>query len=220
MFLTLLGGGTVTGGEFDVALQRAPILVAADGGVETALAHGVLPEAVIGDFDSLSARVRDSLSPHRLHHVTEQDSTDFEKCLARVEAPLFLGIGFTGKRRDHELAAYHGLMRFAHRACILIAECDVVCLCPPKLQLKLPRGTRISLFPLARARGTSLGLRWPIDGLEFAPGRRIGTSNITSEDRQRLEISDPHMLLILPVGSLDALIEGLSDAPETWPAQR
>ena len=148
-FLTLLGGGSVQPGALEDALRFAPILVAVDGGAATAMAQGHLPEAIIGDFDSLDPQMRQSLPSDRLHRVTEQDSTDFEKALLRVSAPLILGVGFTGLRRDHELAAYHALMRFAHQPCVLMAERDVICLCPPDISLDLPIGTRVSLFPMA-----------------------------------------------------------------------
>jgi len=39
-----------------------------------------MPEAVIGDFDSIPQNVRAALPDSVLYHVTEQDSTDFEKC--------------------------------------------------------------------------------------------------------------------------------------------
>lgn len=216
-FLTLLGGGSVTSAEIALAVARAPILVAADGGAEAALAEGILPEAVIGDFDSISPEVLEALDPARVHHVAEQDSTDFEKTLARVSAPLMLAAGFTGRRRDHELAALHGLMRFPQKRVILITEADAICLCPPSIAIDLPRACRVSLFPLARVAGTSSGLRWPIDGLAFAPGHRIGTSNMANGETVRLTMTAPAMLLILPLGQIDALIAALTGPATAWP---
>ncbi len=217
-FLTLLGAGFVTSETLGAALKIAPILVAADGGAGVALAHGVVPEAVIGDFDSLDPALRHSLPPDRVHIVTEQDSTDFEKALTRVDAPLILGVGFTGKRRDHELAAYHALIAFAHKPCILLAEEDVILLCPPQLDLNLPIGTRVSLFPMSEVHGTSGGLRWPIDGLKFAPGKRIGTSNVNDGSGIRLIMDRPHMLLILPIDALEPLIVSLKACQTSWPS--
>ena len=217
-FLTLLGGGSVAPGGLDLALRFAPILVAADGGATAALAQGIVPEAVIGDFDSLDPAVRHSLPPERLHMVTEQDSTDFEKALGRVEAPLILGVGFTGKRRDHELAAFHALLRFADKPCILLTESDVICLCPPEVMLELPIGTRVSLFPLGPVDGTSRGLRWEIDGLSFAPGHKIGTSNMTGQKQVAVTMSAPVMLLILPLAHLADLIAALRPDAARWSA--
>jgi len=217
IFLTLLGGGFVAPGGLNLALKYAPILVAADGGAANALAQEIVPQAVIGDFDSLDPSVRHRLPSECLHLVTEQDSTDFEKALRRVQAPLILGVGLTGKRRDHELAALHALLRYPDKPCILLAESDVICLCPPRLTLDLPVGTRMSLFPMAPVEGTSTGLRWKIDGLRFAPGAQIGTSNQTVHKKVAVTMSAPAMLLILPLAHLANLIAAMSDDIAGWP---
>lgn len=218
-FLTLLGGGSVTSGELAIARKIAPILVALDGGAEIALQHGITPEAVIGDFDSLSDAAAALLGPASLHQIDEQDTTDFEKALARVAAPLMLGVGLTGLRRDHELAAYHALLRFADKRCILLARSDVIALCPPHLTLDLPADTRVSLFPLTPVIAHGSGLRWPLDALVLAPGRRIGTSNAASGGAVEIRVDAPGLLVILPVGKLDALIAGFQANPAGWPRQ-
>jgi thiamine pyrophosphokinase len=108
--VTLIGGGAVDSAQLARALDLAPVLVAADGGADSALAAGHVPRAVIGDMDSLSAAARDTIPAARIHPVPEQDSTDFEKALSRIRAPLVLGLGFMGPRLDHMLAVYHGLL--------------------------------------------------------------------------------------------------------------
>ncbi len=216
-FLTLLGAGSVTSEELALATRFAPILVAADGGARTALDHGLEPVAVIGDFDSVPPDVATRVPPSRLHQIHEQDSTDFEKTLGRVDTPLAFGVGFTGLRRDHELAAFHGLLRFPDRRCILIAQLDVIALCPPQMELDLPPTTRVSLFPLGAVRANGAGLRWSFDGLDLAPGVKIGTSNEAAEGPVRLSVDAPGLLVILPVAHLGALVTGMTTAPAAWP---
>ena len=77
--VTLLGAGDICDVVFNESLALGPKVVAADGGAKTALVHGVMPEAVIGDFDSLDPSVRDVIPLDRLHHIMDQDTTDFEK---------------------------------------------------------------------------------------------------------------------------------------------
>lgn len=211
----LVGGGK----HRDSALERAAALtgrvVAADSGADWLLAAGIVPERVIGDLDSVSAGTLETLGEARITRVIEQDSTDFEKCLARIKAPLVLGAGFIGGRADHELAAYHGLARFAHRRTILIGPDDAICLAPPRMEIDLPRGSRFSLFPLARMRARSRGLRWDVDAVRFAPGEKIGTSNEVTGP-VRLETEVPRLLIIVPVAALEALCAALREAPG-WP---
>lgn len=207
--ITLVGGAPVSAALFRMALQRAPMLVAADGGANRCLAQGLWPQAVIGDMDSLSDATRAALPPERVHHIPEQDTTDFDKALRSLDAPFVIALGFIGARVDHGLAVLTTLVR-QHRSCVLLGSQDVVFHAPPRLQLDLRRGDRFSLFPMRPVRGTSHGLDWPIDGLDFAPHARVGTSNRVSDGPVRLSFSGPGMLCILPRGRLDQVLTALA----------
>ena len=180
------------------ALKADDFFVAADGAAQMALALGRVPDAVIGDFDSLDAATRARLPASILHHVAEQDSTDFEKCLTRIAAPVVLCFGFTGARLDHELAVYNVIARTTDKTAIVIGAEDICLHVPRGISLALPVGTRVSLFPMAAVTGRSDGLEWPIAGLSFAPDGRIGTSNRTVAPEIHLDFDQPGMLLILP----------------------
>ena len=206
--VTLLGAGQVTQAELAETLTLAPILVAADGAAGLALRAGHVPDAVIGDMDSLEPDVMARIPLGRRHRVAEQDSTDFEKCLREIAAPLILGIGFSGRRLDHELAALNALVRHAARTCILIGPVDLCFHAPPRLSLDLTPGTRVSLFPLARVMGRGTGLRWPVDGLTLAPDGRVATSN-EATGPVTLEFASPGMLVILPKTALPAAMAAL-----------
>jgi len=216
-----VGGGSASPQDLHAAVALAPGIAAADGGARLVLEAGFVPRAVIGDFDSLDAATRARLDPDTLFEVGEQDSTDFEKALTRIDAPLVLAVGFTGARVDHELAVLHALLRFAHRPCVLLAEHEVILHCPPRLELEMAAGETVSLFPLQAVSGRSSGLRWPIDGLAMAPGRQIGTSNRARGGRVILEMDGPGMILLVPRARLAAVTQALlhpGPAPGRWPA--
>lgn len=218
---TLVGGGAASRADLDAATRLAPEVVAADGGAAMVLEAGHVPRAVIGDFDSLDPATRARLDPSLLHHVEEQDSTDFEKALVRMDVPLVLGVGFTGPRIDHQLAVLHALVRFAHMPCILLAEHEVILHCPPRLELEMAAEETVSLFPLQPVEGASTGLHWPIDGLAMAPGRQIGTSNRARGGPMVLEMSGTGMIVLLPRTRLGALTQALlhpGQARGRWPA--
>jgi thiamine pyrophosphokinase len=207
--VTLLGGGEHDPADLADALQRAPVLVAADGGADVALALGHRPTAVIGDLDSLSPEARDALNPSTIHQIDEQSSTDFDKALRSIAAPAVLAVGFTGRRVDHELAAYHTLITRSDKPCIVIGSEDIVFHAPPKISLDLDVGMRVSLFPLAKLRGASVGLKWPIAPIDFHPLAQIGTSNEAVTRRVEMTFDGPGMLVILPRTALDAAISAL-----------
>ncbi|MEI4472560.1 thiamine pyrophosphokinase [Frigidibacter sp. MR17.24] len=207
--ITLLGAGAVGPEDLELALAHAPVLVAADGGAAAALAAGHLPEAVIGDLDSLPEAARAALGPGRLHRVPEQETTDFNKCLRLTAAPFHLAVGFLGRRFDHTLAAMTELVR-APGPVLALGEEDVIFRAPPRLALDLPAGTRLSLYPMGPVSGASEGLRWPVDRIGFAPAGRIGTSNEVTGP-VRLALVGP-MLVIVPRAQLGAAVRALTAA--------
>jgi thiamine pyrophosphokinase len=198
--------------DLRLALARAPLPVAADSGADRLLQHGVMPEAVIGDMDSISAGAMARISSSRQHLVAEQVTTDFDKALRFIEAPLILALGFAGARLDHGLAAFSTLVAQSDRRCILIGPKDLAFAAPPRLELALGIGEPLSLFPMARVTGRSEGLEWPIGGIGFAPDGMIGTSNRVVSRRVVLEFDARGMLVILPRRRLDAAIRALQAA--------
>ena len=214
----LVGGGDCAPDQLGPLVRRAGAVVAADGGAEVLLSSGHFPDAVIGDMDSLSDAARARLPADRMHEISEQDSTDFDKCLRSIDAPLVWGAGFLGARLDHQLAAMTVLARHPDRRCVLIGAEDVVMLAPPRLSLDLDPGTRFSLYPLGPVSGRSTGLRWNIDGLAFAPDRMTSTSNEVAAPRVDLWLDAPRMLLILPVAAFPELERALERSDARWPA--
>lgn len=214
--VTLVGAGAFRKDALDAALRLAPLLVAADGGANKAVRAGRIPDRVIGDLDSVTAATRALIPAGRFVHVAEQETTDFEKCLVRIEAPHVLALGFTGPRADHTLAAWNALVRHPSRRCLVLTAKDVAFAAPRRFALDLRPGTRVSLFPMARIAGEASGLRWPIDGLDFRPDGRIGTSNL-AEGPVEMGFTAPGMLVILPRAALPAALAGLRQAT-AWQA--
>jgi thiamine pyrophosphokinase len=214
--VTLLGGGEVAPGALAEALSLAPDLVAVDGGADRALAEGWEPRQVIGDLDSISDAARARLAD-RLVHVPTQDDTDFDKALDRVQAPLVLALGFTGGRLDHTLAAMSSLARRPGVRAVVWGQQDLCFLTPPRLDLTLPPGSRLSLWPLAPVGCVSSGLMWPTDGLRLDPAGVIGTSNAVSRGAVSLEPDAPALLCLVPLAAVAVVLAALSAAPP-WPA--
>ncbi len=206
----LAGAGPIDAATFGLVRARANIFVGVDGGGDALIAHGVIPDVVIGDMDSLSDAARAKIGADRIIKIAEQDSTDFDKALRTVTAPLFLAVGFTGARLDHELAALHVLVSYSERPVILVGEEDVTVHLPMDIALNLTPGMRLSLFPLDDVTVSMEGLRWSFDALALHPARKIGTSNEVSQSRVRLTSDGPGVLLILPRDALDAVITALN----------
>jgi thiamine pyrophosphokinase len=210
--ITIVGGAHFSKELLLEALERAPIVYAADGGANLCMQYRCQPKQVIGDLDSISPSVRCEIEPSRVIHVSEQDTTDFEKLLIRVKAPLMLAVGFMGGQIDHQMTVQTVLATHAHQKIICVGEHDVMFVSPPEINLALEAGTRVSLYPMAPVQVQSKGLYWATDGLCFAPDGQIGTSN-RATGPVSLTPSSPRVLVILPKTCLDISINAMQVAP-------
>lgn len=203
--VTLVGGAPLNPEDFNIALRHAPNVVAADGGAAPIWAAGLTPIAVIGDMDSLSGMARAAYAD-RLHVVDEQDTTDFEKCLTRIEAPLVLALGFTGGRIDHTMSVFNTMARYRDRPVVLLGSDDVCAIIPAAgFDLTLPAGCRLSLLPIGQAEVSTTGLKWDLDQAALAPNGMISPSNEVAGPLVILRADGP-VMLVLPRSGLEPLL--------------
>ena len=210
--VTVVGGGAVDGAMVEHARRIAPTLIAADGGADRLAALRLSPAAVIGDMDSIRDPARWRAGSAHFVHLSEQDSTDFEKCLYATEAPLYLAAGFTGGRVDHSLSALHVLLRYREKKVVLVGMSEAMALAPPDaaIRLKVAPGSKVSIYPLLPVKALhSRGLAWPLDGLDFAAGQRAGTSNTATQPMIELAFAGPGALVIVERAALGSLAGAL-----------
>ncbi len=207
--IVLVGAGNVSAGDMDLVRVHGSKVVAADGGAAHCLAAGIVPDAVVGDLDSADGSVLQAIPADRIHRIDEQETTDFDKCLRSVEAPVILAVGFAGPRLDHFLAVCNTLVRNSGKRAVVVGPKDIAFHATPRLALDLAPGERVSLFPMVPVTGRSRGLRWPIDGIAFDILGRVGTSN-QATGRVELEFDNPGMLVLMPREALVAVMRALS----------
>lgn len=217
--ITLVGGGSVGEGDLQVARQIASPCVAVDGGADTLLALDIAIEALIGDLDSVSEASLAQIAPGRIHKIDDQVTTDFDKALRSVDAPVIIGVGFSGGRIDHQLAVLHTLVQHAAQPCILLCPEEIIFACPKVFAFEADPGDVVSLFPLAEITGRSTGLEWCIDGLTFDPATFVGTSN-RAKGPVRLEMDQPGMLVILKRRAIQQVVQSFAElvSDARWPA--
>ncbi|WP_164730363.1 thiamine diphosphokinase [Pelagibacterium montanilacus] len=214
--LVIVGGGRVDPALLAEVAGLAVGFVGADSGGDVLADHGIVPDAVIGDMDSLGSAGRFPAST-RIIAIADQDSTDFEKALGMTQAPVTLAIGMTGGRFDHTLAALHAVSRHAAgRRIVLLDEHDLALGVAGDLTITPGAGQRVSVYPLGRTEfAGSSGLVYPLAGLVLEQGERVGTSNAASAETVSIQVApgaqDP-WLLIMDRGLLKVLI-GLCPAP-------
>ena len=207
--VALVGGADLGPQDLKILQSYAPSFVGVDGGADHLLTAGIRPVAVIGDLDSISDGARLEYSD-LLHHVCEQDTVDFEKAWRLVDAPIVFAVGFSGGRLDHTLAVLNVMGRFVGRRLILIGTEDVTAIVPRDgiVLNGLGTGSRLSLMPLATARVSATGMRWPVDDQVFDTLRFTSPSNEVVGPVVTLSAEGP-VLLVLPRRSLDAMVKAM-----------
>ena len=135
------------------------------------------------------------------------------KNATRIDAPLIIGLGFLEARLDHSLAAIHALMGLRHdRPVLLAGDTDVLLRLTGDIEITMQIGSRISIWPLGRQSfEASAGLRWPLAGLEMAPGEMIGTSNEVSATPVKIATTNDGdgYAVIAPVEAMAVLISAV-----------
>lgn len=176
--MAIVGGGAVDPALLVELARRGVALVGADGGGDAIGDAGLVPQAIIGDLDSLRDRASWEART-RVIHIPEQVTTDFQKALYSTRAPVTLALGMTGKRLDHTLAALSAVLQFAPtRKLLLVDEVDVALAVVGPIRFTAGPRERVSIHPLLPIRFShSTGLFYPMDGLTLEPGGLIGTSN-------------------------------------------
>jgi len=179
--LVIVGGGAVDEALLRALVEGGASVIAADGGADDCALAGIVPQAIIGDMDSLEDQDTWATKT-RIIKIEEQLTTDFEKCLYSSKAPVTIALGMTGKRFDHTLAALDCVTRFARkRQIILVDEKDIALALSGEFTFPIEVGDRVSVHPLGKvsfARSTGLG--YPLDGLTLEQGVRTGTSNFAT----------------------------------------
>lgn len=196
-----VGGAGPDPGAVADDLAEAGLVAAADAGLTRALAMGVEPDLVLGDFDSLiDTALLDRFPADRvLRFPTDKDETDAEIGLRLMAARGCDDItiaGGGGGRLDH-LLALALLFEREHPPRRWVTDNEDARLVEGEACFDGWRGSTVSVFPLGAGASdlSSEGLRWPLEGLAFARGW-AGVSNVADADRVLVGVGRGRLLVI------------------------
>ena len=159
------------------------LVIAADAGYRICQAEGIVPDLLLGDFDSMDAPA-DFPALHRL--PVEKDDTDTLAALrwglaqGCTEFHIYGGTG--GRRLDHTLANLQSLLFLRRRGARgFLYDDDLLWTAIENETLTLPREVEwglVSVFCLGdRAEGVDLqGLQYPLTDGTLTPDFPVGVS--------------------------------------------
>ena len=204
--IVVLAGGR----PFPAAVPELPAdatVIAADGGVDRALALGIRVDLAIGDFDSVTPAgltAAEAAGAQIERHPAAKDTTDLELALdaaiSRRPARIVV-LGSGGGRLDHLLGSLQllGAERYAGAEIDAYLGPAVVHIVHGRRELTGAPGELISLLPLhGLAVVTTRGLVYPLDGETLVPGSSRGISNLFAAETASVELERGTVAVIRP----------------------
>jgi thiamine pyrophosphokinase len=107
IIVIVANGETTQSDRSGEAIHNASTIIAADGGADNCLETGIIPDYILGDFDSITEKGRTSFPADRYIHIADQDTTDMEKAIRfamSLHPDRIRILSALGRRMDHTAA--------------------------------------------------------------------------------------------------------------------
>ena len=184
-------------------------IIVCDRGLEALYQLKIIPNHVVGDFDSVSSNVLTFYQnkPQVVFHTynAEKDNTDTDialKLAIKLKSSEITILGALGKRMDHAIANIH-ILKDALEAeipCQILDENNRIYLINKESTLNKDKiyGKYISLIPLTSVvEGLTLtGFKYPLNNYDLPVGTSLGISNEMIEDRAHIKMEKGILIVI------------------------
>ena len=184
-------------------------VIAGDRGLEALYQLKIIPNHVVGDFDSVSPEILEfyKKQPKIIFHTynAEKDNTDTDialKLAIQMKSSEITILGALGKRMDHAIANIHILKDAlgANIPCQILDEHNRIYLVNTEKTLEKDKvyGKYISLIPLtSTVEGLTLkGFKYPLNKYNLPIGISLGISNEIIEDIAHIEMEKGILIVI------------------------
>ena len=207
----------VTGGSIEDAfalkfLKENPcdLTIAADSGMEFFYRNGLVPDEIVGDFDSVKSGVLEFFKENNPNikirkFQPEKDETDTELAIRTAidaDCKKIWLLGATGTRIDHLLGNIHLLGMAMERdcECIMLDSCNRIRMLNQGMTIRREEqyGDYISLFPFTpTVKGLTLrGFKYPLEKYELQCYHSLGVSNEISEEKAEISFEEGILLMV------------------------
>lgn len=206
--------GVLAGGDFPIRrlvawAESAAVIVAADGGANRLYRGGIVPDAVVGDLDSIRPEVL-ALQKH-VQREPDQDRTDCDKLLAYFQSAGVTAatvVGVEGNLLDHTIAAVHSALRTPLDVRFVLRKGFAWPIADGQVRrVSVEVSARVSLIPLSNCSAASLsGVKWPFRDCPLAATTFSSVSNRAAEPIVEASVRGGSALLFVQ-----------SEPRPTWP---
>lgn len=189
--------------------KKGQNIIAVDKGLEELYQLKIIPNHVVGDFDSVSTAVLQYYqnNPKIIFHQynPKKDNTDTDialKLAIELNSSAITILGALGKRMDHAIANIH-ILKYALEAkipCQILDAHNKIYLVKDPITLYKNKiyGKYISLISLtSKVEGITLkGFKYPLNNDSLSVGISLGVSNEIVEDVARIELKEGILIVI------------------------
>lgn len=151
-------------------LNNVQYLVCCDGAINNLVKTNRIPDAIVGDCDSLSKENTERFSTI-IHRIAEQETNDLTKavhfCIKQGRNKITI-LGATGKREDHTIGNVSLLCEYMKDADVeMITDYGTFVSIDTNAVFESKKGQQVSLFCIDNCAITSHNLKYPITGQVF-----------------------------------------------------
>ena len=201
----------VAGGSckcIDLLKQKSKnaFVVACDSGIGHCKAADIVPNVIIGDFDSAKKEdiaFFDSLGIERKTYPTKKNATDSEIGLDIAYEHGYWEIyffGATGSRLDHSLTNIHLLAKYLKKGAnvTIMNENNEITAFSGTFTANVKKGDTLSLIPFTQTVKVKYtkGLLYPVKDKKMYIDSSLGNSNVAGDDRVEIELESGIMLFM------------------------
>ena len=172
-------------------ISSSDYIIAVDGSANQLNKLNILPNVVIGDFDSIESFNDSNVE---LIEANDQSKTDFRKtlewCIKKNISHISI-FGISGKSEDHFLGNYYTLDDFSNKIdWIAFTDFSVISPCVSKKEFDSYKGQKVSLFSMkGDTLVSSKNLEYPLDSYLLSPSDNA-VRNISISDKFIIESSN------------------------------
>lgn len=182
------------------------IIIAVDGGANYLYKCDIIPDFLVGDFDSLEEGLLDYYIEKGVkleRHNVKKDETDSELAILLAKR---LGVGIidiysaTGGRIDHEMANLLLLSYVRNHGIdgrIVASDLEVYIVIDEEKKFSFEIGDIMSVIPIKgdAKRVSLIGFEYPLDKFDMEFSTPRGISNVVEDINQTISVEDGSLLV-------------------------
>lgn len=206
----IVGAGDFFASDFNLIKSATSddCIIAADGGLATLLSYGIVPNVVIGDFDSCKKEFIDTL-PTTTTIITlnpDKDVTDLDACVTHgmnSGYQHFTILGASGGRFDHTIAniqLMHRLANNGQKVQMYTKDNCLITLHNNEIHFSKQCKGVLSVFSLCDfSYGvTETGLKYTLENATLSNQFALGVSNELIGKKSLIKVNEGTLLIVFP----------------------